>query len=166
MLFDEAAWREFDLAGRLGLVAISLDAAKEETYSIVRRGGSFKRLLDNLEFLASRRRAGEISLMRLDFVVQGLNFREMPEMISLADRFGFDKIKFQMIRNWHTYSAVEYATHDIGSRYHPAYAEFLEVLHCPELRSERIELWGMREALYDAEQRAARRQTRAPDDPE
>lgn len=162
VLFDEAAWREFDLAGRLGLVAISLDAASEETYSIVRRGGSFKRLLDNLDFLASRRRAGEVSLMRLDFVVQGLNFREMPEMISVADRYGFDKIKFQMIRNWHTYSPAEYAKHDIGSRYHPGYAEFLEVLRRPELRSKRIELWGMREALYDAERLAARRQTRPP----
>lgn len=52
--------------------------------------------------------------MRLDFVVQGLNFREMPEMLSIADRYGFDKIKFQMIRNWHTYSAAEFAKHDIG----------------------------------------------------
>lgn len=150
VLFDEAAWQEFDLAGRLGLVAISLDAAKGETYSVVRRGGSFKRLLDNLDFLAGRREVGEISLMRLDFVVQGLNFREMPEMLSIADRYGFDRIKFQMIRNWHTYSAAEFAKHDVGSRYHPRYQEFLEILNHPHLRSERVELWGMRGALDDA----------------
>jgi len=150
VLFDEAAWHEFDLAGRLGLVAISLDAAREETYSIVRRGGSFRRLLDNLDFLAGRRRAGEVSLMRLDFVVQGLNFREMPDMLAIADRYGFDRIKFQMIRNWHTYSQAEFAEHDIGSRYHPRYEEFLEILNHPRLRSDRIELWGMRSALDDA----------------
>lgn len=155
VLFDEAAWREFDLADRLGLVAISLDSANEDTYSIVRRGGSFKRLHDNLDFLASRRKAGEISLMRLDFVVQGLNFREMPEMLSIADRYGFDKIKFQMIRNWHTYSMAEFAKHDIGSRYHPRYKEFLEVLNHPRLKSERVELWGMRGALDDAQRLAA-----------
>jgi molybdenum cofactor biosynthesis enzyme MoaA len=150
VLFDETAWRDFDLAGRLGLVAISLDAAKEETYSIVRRGGSFKRLLENLTFLAARRKSGEISLMRLDFVVQGMNFREMPEMLSIADRYGFDRIKFQMIRNWHTYSQTEFAKHDIGSRYHPQYEEFLEILNHPQLTSDRIEFWGMRRALDDA----------------
>jgi sulfatase maturation enzyme AslB (radical SAM superfamily) len=155
VLFDEAAWREFDLVGRLGLVAISLDSANEETYSVVRRGGSFRRLQDNLDFLAGRRKAGEISLMRLDFVVQGLNYREMPEMLSIADRYGFDKIKFQMIRNWHTYSAAEFAKHDIGSRYHPRYQEFLEILNHPQLRSERVELWGMRGALDDAKRLAA-----------
>jgi molybdenum cofactor biosynthesis enzyme MoaA len=163
VLFDETAWREFDLAGRLGLVAISLDAAKEETYSIVRRGGSFKRLLENLAFLAARRKAGEISLMRLDFVVQGLNFREMPEMLSIADRYSFDRIKFQMIRNWHTYSQAEFAEHDIGSRYHPRYEEFLEILNHSNLTSERIELWGMRGALDDAKLATSRKSDRHTD---
>ena len=46
-------------------------------------------------------------------------------MLSIADRYGFDKIKFQMIRDWGTYSTPEFADHDIGSRYHPRYEEFL-----------------------------------------
>lgn len=158
VLFDESAWRELDLAGRLGLVAISLDAAKEGTYAIVRRGGSFRRLYENLGFLAGRRKAGEISHMRLDFVVQALNFPEMPEMLSIADCYGFDRIKFQMIRNWNTYSPTEFAEHDIGSRYHPRYGEFLEILRNPVLQSERIEFWGMSGPLCEA------RRTNAPGD--
>lgn len=154
VLFDEAAWREFDLGGRLGLVAISLDASKQETYAIVRRGGDFNRLLENLDFLAGRRKAGEISLMRLDFVVQGVNFQEMPDMLAIAARYSFDGIKFQMIRNWHTYSSAEFAEQDIGSRYHPRYAEFLNVLRHPLLASDRVELWGMRSALDDAKRLA------------
>lgn len=150
VLFDETAWVDLDLAGRLGLVAISLDAAREETYAVVRRGGSFRRLHRNLEFLAGRRRAGEISLMRLDFVVQGLNFREMPEFVATADRYNVDRIKFQMIRNWQTYCSAEFAEHNIGARDHPLYREFIQVLRHPGLRSERIEYWGMREALEDA----------------
>ena len=102
VLFTPAAWAELDLAGRLALVAISLDAADEPTYAVVRRGGSFRRLLATSRSSSERRRAGEVARFRLDFVVQALNFREMPDMLAVADRYGFDAVKFQMIRNWNT----------------------------------------------------------------
>jgi sulfatase maturation enzyme AslB (radical SAM superfamily) len=150
VLFDQTAWSEMDLAGRVGMVAISVDAVTEQTYNIVRRGGSFQRLHENLRFLATRRMAGEIAYMRLDFVVQTLNFAEMPGMPALADLYGFDRIKFQMIRNWNTYDPAEFALHDIGSKYNARYEEFLDVLRHPSLSSDRVEFWGMEAALEDA----------------
>jgi Iron-sulfur cluster-binding domain len=154
VLFTPAAWAELDLAGRLALVAVSLDAADEATYAVVRRGGSFRRLHANLAFLAERRRDGEIAHFRLDFVVQAANFREMPDMVAVADRYGFDAVKFQMIRNWNTWSAAEFAGHDIGSPAHPRYGEFLAVLAHSALRSVRVQFWGMAGPLADARRRA------------
>jgi MoaA/NifB/PqqE/SkfB family radical SAM enzyme len=150
VLFDREAWEELELAGHVGTVAISIDAATEATYAIVRRGGSFERLLSNLEFIATLREAREIPFMRLDFVVQNLNFHEMPDMPALAARFAFDRVKFQMIRNWRTYSPEEFAHHDIGSPFNPNYQAFLDVLRRPELGGSQVEFWGMDRALRDA----------------
>jgi pyruvate-formate lyase-activating enzyme len=128
VLFDRVAWEVLDLRGRIDKVSVSMDAATEATYAVVRRGGDFRRLLDNLEFLAKMRRAGEFRTLRLDFVVQALNFREMPAFVRLAESFGFDGVKFQMIRNWNTFTPAEYRKHDIGSPEHPGYADFLAIL--------------------------------------
>src|SRR5262249_3180592 len=55
MLCDERAWDDCFLAGRVDLVQVSIDAASQGTYSVVRRGGNFERLLSNLEFLGQLR---------------------------------------------------------------------------------------------------------------
>ena len=63
---------------------VSVDAARQDTYEVVRRGGSFDRLCRNLDFLGGLRAERRIDLLRLDFVVQALNFREMPEFVEWA----------------------------------------------------------------------------------
>ena len=40
---------------------ISVDAAHPDTYAINRRGGSFAKLLENLEFISSLRRNGPLN---------------------------------------------------------------------------------------------------------
>ena len=136
------SWAELALDGLVHTLSISIDATRPETYARVRRGGRFERLLDNLAFVAERRRAGTIARVRLDFVVQTLNFREMPEAVDLVRRFGFDGLKFQMIRSWNTYSPDEFAEHNIGSPDHPRFTELLEVLRDPRLDVEWVEFWG------------------------
>src|SRR5208283_4032249 len=44
VLFDRKAWETFDLQDRMEAIFISVDAAREETYRVVRRGGDFQRL--------------------------------------------------------------------------------------------------------------------------
>jgi MoaA/NifB/PqqE/SkfB family radical SAM enzyme len=133
LLLDRRAWKELELDGLVESVWVSIDAARPETYAVVRRGGSFGKLLQNFGFLAALRRQGQIRQLRLDFVVQALNFREMPEAVDIARAFGFDAIYFQMIRNWGTFTVAEFDRHFIGSPDHPDYSEFLEVLRHPNL---------------------------------
>ena len=150
VLFTPAAWEAFDLAGRVSLVAVSIDAAEARTYALVRRGGSFRRLMQNLAFLAGRRQAGEIGHLRLDVVAQAANFREIPAIVALGADLGVDAVKVQMIRNWNTWTPAEFAAHDIGSPHHPAYPEFLAVLADPALSGPRVHFWGMAAALSAA----------------
>jgi pyruvate-formate lyase-activating enzyme len=141
-LLLHSSWEELGLEGLVDRVYVSVDAARPETYRIVRRGGEFARLLDNLAFLAVLRAEGRVRSVRLEFVTQALNFREMPEAVDLARRFGFDGVKFQMIRSWNTYSAAEFARHNIGSPDHPEFAAFQAVLRDPRLHGGDAELWG------------------------
>ena len=148
VLLDRRAWQELGLDGLVESVWVSIDAAQADTYAIVRRGGSFGRLLQNFDFLSALRREDRIRRLRLDFVVQALNFREMPDAVAIARAFGFDHIHFQMIRNWGTFTVAEFDRHFIGSPDHPDYREFLEVLRHPNLSWAGVD-WSNVRQLYE-----------------
>jgi MoaA/NifB/PqqE/SkfB family radical SAM enzyme len=148
VLLDQRAWQELELDGLVESIWVSIDAARPETYAIVRRGGSLDKLLQNFEFMATLRRQGQIRRLRLDFVVQALNFREMPEAVEIARAFDFDAIHFQMIRNWGTFTVAEFEGHFIGSPDHPDYREFLEVLRHPNLTWDGVD-WSNLRRLRD-----------------
>lgn len=122
---------------------------------MVRRPGKWATLLQNLVFFAELGRSGRVLRFRLDFVVQALNWREMPAFLDLARACGADGVKFQMIRSWGAWTTEEFLRQDIRARSHAEYPEFIEML--TELLRERpfAEFWGMPAALAAAE-RAAR----------
>jgi MoaA/NifB/PqqE/SkfB family radical SAM enzyme len=144
MLWDERAWNDLELSGLVRQAHISLDAARPETYAIVRRGGDLGRLLQNLAFIRDLRKRREITQLKLLFVVQALNFREMPAFVRLGEEYAADRVVFHMIRRWQSYSEEEFARHFIGSATHPDHAEFLDVLRAPELARPYVELGNMR----------------------
>ena len=150
LLLTERLWQGLALEGRVDAIIVSADAAKAQTYAQVRRGGDFARLLRNLDFVAGLRQEGRIGSFRLDFVVQALNYQEMPAFVRLARRLGCDGVKFQMLRSWGTYTPEEYAGHDIGAPSHPAHGDFLAVLGDPALEGEDVEFWGLDRSLRAA----------------
>ena len=149
-LMDEVAWRELKLEGRVERVLVSIDAAKEATYKIVRRGGTLRRLLRNLLFLRRLRIEGKIGFLQLDFVVQGLNYREIPAAVDLARRLKADRIYFQLLRNWGTFTSAEFDRHNIANPAHPEFSEFLTVLRDPRLKGADVDLGNMKPFVDDA----------------
>jgi sulfatase maturation enzyme AslB (radical SAM superfamily) len=137
-LFDDKAWAELRLSGKVWHVEISIDAATAETYRIVRRGGNFDRLLSNLALVADLREAGEIRELVFSFVVQQQNYREMPDFVLLAEKFGADFVDFRMILNWGVSSTEEFNRKFIGSPNHPEYAAYLDILKRPELQRPNV----------------------------
>ena len=122
------------------MVQISIDATTEETYRILRRGGTFSRLLKNLEFIQKLRAADEIKYLDFHMVVQNLNFEEMPDFVKLGLKYGADGITFQLLRNWGTYTESEFRQHNIAGYNHPKYNEFLAVLRDPLLSHPAVQL--------------------------
>ena len=131
VLFDERAWSELLLEGRIRRIWVSLDAATKPTYDRVRRNGDFGRAKINVRNLVKRRRAQRIDFIGIDFVVQNSNIREMLDFISLGLELGVDSVRFNMIRNWGTFSTDEFARHFVGSNRHPNYSELLTIIDDP-----------------------------------
>lgn len=115
----------------LGSIIISLDAARESTYKIVRRGGDWEKLQNNITYLSEQRKKGKFDHLQLDFVVQDENYREMPEFVNLGKALGVDKVYFQRISNWGTFSKTEFLEKDIVNPNHPLHLNFREICSHP-----------------------------------
>ncbi|MCW2283755.1 pyruvate-formate lyase-activating enzyme [Rhodoblastus acidophilus] len=129
VLCDQRSWSALGLSTFVKTVMVSLDAAEEETYSYTRRGGQWRRVLDNIRFLSQLKIRGAIDTIELLFVVQNRNFREMIDFVHLAKSLGADKVLFQAITNWGTYSEIEFEEHNIFSLTHPNHQALLELLN-------------------------------------
>jgi glycosyltransferase involved in cell wall biosynthesis/MoaA/NifB/PqqE/SkfB family radical SAM enzyme len=140
-LCNRKAFDDLHLWGRLAVLNVSVDAATEETYRVLRRGGDFKRLLANLDFLDSARlHEGEKFELLLRFVVSALNFRELPAFVELARRF-HAHVDFNFLRNHGTFPVAEFKQLDVANPSHPDHVEFLSLLEAEQLRDPCV-TWG------------------------
>ena len=99
ILFNETNWNWLKNKYETIDVQISVDAATKETYQKL-RGGNFDVLLKNLHMLAVLHRQGHIRNLKLNFVVQRDNFREMVEFVKLGRSLNVDCVEFQRMCNF------------------------------------------------------------------
>jgi MoaA/NifB/PqqE/SkfB family radical SAM enzyme len=147
-LFTPLAWEKWQkIQKSIKMVQISIDAASEETYRIVRRGGNFQRLLVNLEFVSSLRRKGALDWVSIEFVVQQANYKEMKGFVELGKHFGFDRAGFAGIRNWGTFGSKEFSLQTVHAPTHPEHYQFLEVLKAPIFKDSIVDLGNLTKFL-------------------
>jgi len=161
VLLTPKNWRRIRKIHRnIATVLVSFDAATEETYKITRRGGNWQWLLDNTARLGDLRKTGELGMLRLDFVVQQANFREMPQFVALAKSLGADQVAFSMVLDWGTWSIAEYEKQCIWKQDHPEFDEFIAVLEDPVFDDPFVALGNITE--YRAMARDRRRKATTP----
>jgi len=133
-------WSEFpQLPEMLSILSVSIDAARAETYEVVRRPGKWATLMKNLPYLAEMRRSGRIRRLGCNFVVQKANFREMLEFVEMAESFAADQIWFQRVVNYGAYDQATLAEIDVANPSHPDHAELLEILRHPSMSKPSIQ---------------------------
>jgi MoaA/NifB/PqqE/SkfB family radical SAM enzyme len=130
LLWTPEMWRTIpeEIRELVKSTEISIDAANPATYPLNRRGGSFERLLGNLDFISMLRKNGPLNSVTISMVVQENNFREMPEFVLLGKRLGFDTVYFSRLLSWGTFSEEEYNRRAIHLPSHPKHPELLEIL--------------------------------------
>lgn len=143
VLFTENYFEKIcGIHSNIGRVAVSFDAATEATYNVLRRGGNWNQLIENMVFINRLRAEGIIKRLEIEYVVQTLNFSEMPDFVKITSQFeSVDVISFSLINNWGTYSEDEFKYHAIWRADHPGFNSFLEILKSPILETNKI-FWG------------------------
>jgi hypothetical protein len=146
VLLTPSNWKKIDkIHKNIAIVLISFDAATEKTYGITRKGGHWETLLANVARLGEARREGKLEFLRLDFVVQDVNFAEMPAFVRLGRSLGADEVAFSMVLDWGTWSQAQYQEKCIWKTDHPKFNEFLSVLKDPILDDPFVNLGNLTE---------------------
>ena len=109
-------------------ISISVDAATKKTYQTLRRGGNFKDLVNNIKYLASIKNKYNFKI-RLNFVIQEENYREMVKFVKLAKKYNCDRVVFTKLLNKGTFSPDYYsqlAIHDPGHSDHAIFNKMIK----------------------------------------
>ncbi|MCX4267591.1 MAG: SPASM domain-containing protein [Lachnospiraceae bacterium] len=128
-LLTKEKWEEFsNLHGMTIDLVISIDAAKKETYEVIRRGGSWEVLNQNMDAIGEWRRQKQIRSLQINFLVQRKNYLEMEEFLLLGKKWGADRIEFQKMANWGSYTDEEFQKEDVNDPKNEYYQEAMKRL--------------------------------------
>jgi len=134
LLLTPGNWKRLEnIHYAVNAISISIDAACEDTYRRLRRGGDFNRLLKNLEFLKELKKEKPFKLW-LHFVVQKANYREMSDFLRLAKKYNADRVLFGKLFNLGTYEAEDYRDAAVHEPANPEFSRFKELLKDPVLK--------------------------------
>lgn len=110
---------------------ISIDASKKQTYDKIRKGGSWTKLMRNLEFI------NEISTLKdviVSFVIQDINYKEMYDFYVLMDKILNKKtltFQYYTIQDWGAMTPKEYNEKQVWKKEHKNNQDFL--IHAQKL---------------------------------
>ncbi len=114
-------------------IYVSIDASTSETYAIVRRGGHFSVIMENMRFICKLRADKKFKHLKVNFVVQQKNYKEIPQFAKIFLDMGCDSIDFSKVIDWGSWSKEEFAANCIWDENHPDYNHFISVLADPIL---------------------------------
>jgi len=141
ILLTPAMWNSLHKIHQgIDAISVSIDAATEETYNIVRIGGDFSKLLKNLFFIGNLRKNDDISFFEINFVVQKANYQEMKAFIGLGTNFNCDRVHFTPIQNIGAHTKEEYSEVAVHDKFHPEYKSLLKILEDPVFKEPVVSL--------------------------
>jgi molybdenum cofactor biosynthesis enzyme MoaA len=127
LLLTEKMWNSLShIHDLIKTIEISIDAANEDVYSQVRRGGNWDTLLTNLTTVSNL----GLKDVRVSFVVQDTNYFQMLEFYTIMMEIFKNKVTvyFNKITNWGTYSDTEFLSKQIWSPHHTEFTLFIKEL--------------------------------------
>ncbi|MDA7685199.1 SPASM domain-containing protein [bacterium] len=128
LLLNSNGWQTIlPISSNLEDVRISIDAATKDTYEVVRFPGIWDDLMNSLKFTVAKRNELNFRVV-INFCIQDFNFREIQLFAELGNSLNVDRINFQQLVNWGTYSADDYKQRNVVDPMHPNHREFKELL--------------------------------------
>ncbi len=133
ILCDEENLKQLGIIDKLLSITISLHAVKKSTYDKLVKNGDFDKVMKNLKFLSELKQNGKLDRFILNFVVTSYNYKEMPDYINMAEKFGAT-VGFLELLKLDTNENV-YKELNIFNENHPKYNDFVRVMKNPIFRS-------------------------------
>jgi MoaA/NifB/PqqE/SkfB family radical SAM enzyme len=124
LLIKKMHQRHQSLFEKLDTLNLSIDGATKPTYELLRRGGSYEKIIENLESAKQLKKRYGFEFI-LHFVVQAENYQEMPAIVALAEKYGADRIWLNKITNWNTFKDFKYK--NVADPTHPEYRLYLDI---------------------------------------
>ena len=121
-LLTAKKWEEFKNLHDFPIdLRASVDGACKETYEKIRRGAKWETLCENLTWIKEWRKSpkNNIKEFMLHYVVQRDNFDELEDFCRFAESMEVDKVWFQQIGNWGTYSDEEFKEINVFHKENP-----------------------------------------------
>lgn len=139
ILCTEKICCELGIKDRISNVVFSIHAACEDTYNKVVRFGNFNKVIENLNWISDLKSQGQIKTLTLAFVVQKFNYKDMPDFVKLAERFGAIA-SFRHYRQWGNNTEYKYEDMAVFEPTHPEFEELKKVLKSKEFYSQSCQL--------------------------
>lgn len=150
LLFTPHMWNKLSKIWKnIDRVYVSIDAATEETYVKVRRGGNWQTILDNMKFIWSLRKDKKFNWLQVNLVVQKTNYKEVPAFAKLFIPL-CDKINFSLLTDWSTWPPHVYHDQLVWNENHPEYGTFLKVLSDDILLHKKVFIGNLSELQVKA----------------
>lgn len=117
----------------------SIDAGNEQSYNIVRKGGDWNMLWDNIDYLYEKRVWSERVNWAFNLILQKDNYQSLPELVEIANTYVDNKpeIYITNILHWShdIMSDEEFADKAVWQKSHPEHEKMKEVLNLPEVKN-------------------------------
>lgn len=132
---------ELNLTNKISMMTVSLHAFTEKTYNKIVKGGNYKKVLENINYLSSLKKNGQIERFELHFTVTSVNYKEIPDMIRLCRKIDA-KIRLLGLDCSRDLETL-YNEINIQDRRHPKYNNLVKIMHSKEvLNSKDIVIQG------------------------
>lgn len=126
LLFDQQALADLQPGAEfIRSLNVSLDAGDAGTYAKI-RGGSWERLVANLNWMAAERARGRFDFLGLTYVLQAGNFRSLPAFLELARELAVDEVYISQLYPWER-MRISFAAEAVHLPGHPLHAEFAQI---------------------------------------
>jgi len=141
LLLTKRRWEQIShLHDKILSIEISIDAATKSTYEVNRFPGKWNVLTENMSFIGTLKEKGNFPEIKLDYVVQENNWKEMSDFVVLANSWNADIINFTPLNNWGTFTQNEYLQRAIHLSTNNEHLEFLQFMSNSCFKQNNIEM--------------------------
>ena len=144
VFLDELHWERIQHLSNVRIeLVVTINSFDEFTYRHISRGGNYKKMMHNLEFMSKLRKENKIAHLSNSIVIQDRNFREVPSFIkrSFLD-YEFDQVVLKPVYQWGTMDEEVFWFKDVLNPMHPYHQEYLEIMQDPMLLDPRVYHFG------------------------